>query len=131
MNCFLPVEEMNVAVIARVPFDEGTLTGTLTKDSTWPEGDWRNTYFVPENLIPEPRACRRTEEVVAQLESGTSTGRLPCRNLPCDSSFQSRRQHNHSRHAQASDVETNIDAERCRSTARRIAGTVAETPLGT
>ena len=43
---------MDVAVIARVPFDEGTLTGTLTKESTWPEGDWRNTYFVPENLIP-------------------------------------------------------------------------------
>jgi aryl-alcohol dehydrogenase-like predicted oxidoreductase len=44
--------EAGVAVIARVPFDEGTLTGTLTKLSTWPEGDWRNTYFVPENLIP-------------------------------------------------------------------------------
>ena len=40
----------DVAVIARVPFDEGTLTGTLTKDTTWPDGDWRNTYFVPENL---------------------------------------------------------------------------------
>ena len=40
----------NIAVIARVPFDEGSLTGTLTIDSTWPEGDWRNTYFVPENL---------------------------------------------------------------------------------
>lgn len=39
-----------VAVIARVPFDEGTLTGTLTKESRWPKGDWRNTYFVPENL---------------------------------------------------------------------------------
>ncbi len=47
----LPVcRELNVAVIARVPFDEGTLTGTLTLDSKWPEGDWRNTYFVPENL---------------------------------------------------------------------------------
>jgi aryl-alcohol dehydrogenase-like predicted oxidoreductase len=44
--------EMNVAVIARVPFDEGTLTGTLTKETRWPEGDWRNAYFVPENLIP-------------------------------------------------------------------------------
>lgn len=42
--------EMDVAVIARVPFDEGTLTGSLTLDSTWPQGDWRNTYFVPENL---------------------------------------------------------------------------------
>jgi aryl-alcohol dehydrogenase-like predicted oxidoreductase len=40
----------DVAVIARVPFDEGTLTGTLTPESKWPEGDWRNSYFVPENL---------------------------------------------------------------------------------
>jgi len=42
--------EMDVAVIARVPFDEGTLTGKLTLESTWPEDDWRSTYFVPENL---------------------------------------------------------------------------------
>lgn len=42
--------EMDVGVIARVPFDEGSLTGTLTLESSWPEGDWRNTYFVPENL---------------------------------------------------------------------------------
>lgn len=47
---FPACREKNVGVIARVPFDEGTLTGTLTKDTKWPEGDWRNTYFVPENL---------------------------------------------------------------------------------
>ncbi|MFK7846318.1 MAG: aldo/keto reductase [Rhodothermales bacterium] len=47
---FPACQEMDVAVIARVPFDEGTLTGNLTKETTWPEGDWRNTYFVPENL---------------------------------------------------------------------------------
>jgi aryl-alcohol dehydrogenase-like predicted oxidoreductase len=47
---FPACREMNVGVIARVPFDEGTLTGTLTKDTRWPEGDWRNTYFVRENL---------------------------------------------------------------------------------
>jgi aryl-alcohol dehydrogenase-like predicted oxidoreductase len=44
--------ELAIGVIARVPFDEGTLTGTLTKTSRWPAGDWRNTYFVPENLVP-------------------------------------------------------------------------------
>ena len=49
-NLFPVCRELNVAVIARVPFDEGTLTGTLTLDSKWPDGDWRNTYFVPENL---------------------------------------------------------------------------------
>jgi aryl-alcohol dehydrogenase-like predicted oxidoreductase len=47
---FPACRETNVGVIARVPFDEGTLTGTLTKESKWPKGDWRNTYFVPENL---------------------------------------------------------------------------------
>jgi aryl-alcohol dehydrogenase-like predicted oxidoreductase len=47
---FPACEEMDVAVIARVPFDEGTLTGNLTLTSTWPEDDWRSTYFVPENL---------------------------------------------------------------------------------
>ena len=51
-DLFPACEEMKTAIIARVPFDEGTLTGTLTKESKWPEGDWRNTYFVPENLIP-------------------------------------------------------------------------------
>ena len=47
---FPACREMNVGVIARVPFDEGSLTGNLTLDTTWPEGDWRSTYFVPENL---------------------------------------------------------------------------------
>lgn len=49
---FPACQDMDVAVIARVPFDEGTLTGTLTIDSRWPANDWRSTYFVPENLIP-------------------------------------------------------------------------------
>ena len=43
-------EELNIAVIARVPFDEGTLTGNITRETTFPEGDWRGSYFVPENL---------------------------------------------------------------------------------
>jgi aryl-alcohol dehydrogenase-like predicted oxidoreductase len=47
---FPACSEMDVGIIARVPFDEGTLTGTLTKKSKWPESDWRSTYFVPENL---------------------------------------------------------------------------------
>lgn len=49
---FPACEQMDVAVIARVPFDEGTLTGTLTKDTTFPAEDWRSKYFTPENLAP-------------------------------------------------------------------------------
>ncbi|MCC7446006.1 MAG: aldo/keto reductase [Anaerolineae bacterium] len=47
---FPTCREMNLAIIARVPFDEGSLVGNLTKDTRWPEGDWRNTYFAQDNL---------------------------------------------------------------------------------
>jgi aryl-alcohol dehydrogenase-like predicted oxidoreductase len=47
-----------------VPFDEGTLTGAVSLSSTWPEGDWRNTYFGPENLGP---SVRHLDELVADV----------------------------------------------------------------
>jgi aryl-alcohol dehydrogenase-like predicted oxidoreductase len=42
--------QLDVGVIARVPFDEGSLTGALTAESRWPQGDFRNAYFSPRNL---------------------------------------------------------------------------------
>ena len=56
--------EKGVAVIARVPLDEGSLTGTLTADSRWPEGDFRNFYFKPENLLPTLDRVERLRPVV-------------------------------------------------------------------
>jgi aryl-alcohol dehydrogenase-like predicted oxidoreductase len=61
---FPACREKDVAVIARVPFDEGSLTGTLTLDSTWPKGDWRNTYFVPENLKATVERVERLKPLV-------------------------------------------------------------------
>ena len=60
-------QERGIAVIARVPFDEGSLTGNLTADSRWPEGDFRNLYFHPENL-------RNTLPRVERLRAGGSRG---------------------------------------------------------
>jgi aryl-alcohol dehydrogenase-like predicted oxidoreductase len=37
--------ERGVGVLARVPFDEGALTGAITPETTFPEGDFRNRYF--------------------------------------------------------------------------------------
>ncbi len=52
-------ERHGIGIIARVPFDEGSLTGTLTPRSSWPRGDWRNDYFSPENLAATlPRVGR-------------------------------------------------------------------------
>jgi aryl-alcohol dehydrogenase-like predicted oxidoreductase len=43
---FFPAcQKHDVGVIARVPFDEGGLTGTITPDSTFPSGDFRSHYF--------------------------------------------------------------------------------------
>jgi len=49
---FPACEEMDVAVIARVPFDEGSLTGTMTIGTTFPEGDFRAAYFSADKLGP-------------------------------------------------------------------------------
>jgi aryl-alcohol dehydrogenase-like predicted oxidoreductase len=37
--------EKGVGVIARVPFDEGALTGGITAGTKFPKKDWRNFYF--------------------------------------------------------------------------------------
>ena len=55
-----------IGVIARVPFDEGSLTGTLTAESRWPQGDFRNNYFKPPNL-------QQTLERVTPLQELAST----------------------------------------------------------
>ncbi len=47
---FPECQRRGIAVIARVPFDEGSLTDTLTVNTHWPEGDFRNIYFQPDNL---------------------------------------------------------------------------------
>jgi aryl-alcohol dehydrogenase-like predicted oxidoreductase len=45
---FPAVEAARVGVIARVPFDEGALTGSVRPDTTFPEDDFRNGYFAGE-----------------------------------------------------------------------------------
>jgi aryl-alcohol dehydrogenase-like predicted oxidoreductase len=37
--------EHGIGVLARVPFDEGSLTGNIGPDTEFPEGDFRNHYF--------------------------------------------------------------------------------------
>ena len=49
---FPACQEMDVAVIARVPFDEGSLTGQMTVETKFPDGDFRNTYFAADKLGP-------------------------------------------------------------------------------
>ena len=58
--------EKDIAVIARVPFDEGTLTGTFTKETTFPKDDWRATYFVKENLLSSVERADALKPLIPQ-----------------------------------------------------------------
>lgn len=73
---FPACKEADVAVIARVPFDEGSLTGTLNSESKWPEGDWRNVYFTPENL---GRTLERVEALKPLLSGEMSLPEMALR----------------------------------------------------
>lgn len=68
--------ELDIATIARVPFDEGTLTGTLTKETTFPENDWRSTYFVPENLNT---SVDRADQLKTLLPAGMTMAEMALR----------------------------------------------------
>ncbi len=69
-------QQHDIAIIARVPFDEGGLTGTLTMDSRWPETDWRSTYFTPERLA---ETLARAERLDVLLPDGMDLPELALR----------------------------------------------------
>ncbi len=53
-------KELNVGVIVRVPFDEGSLTGKFTKDTCFPDDDFRSKYFAGDRLA---RTVERVERI--------------------------------------------------------------------
>ena len=56
--------EQGVAVIARVPFDEGSLAGQLSRDRVFPEGDFRRRYFSPENTAATMDRIEKLEKIL-------------------------------------------------------------------
>jgi aryl-alcohol dehydrogenase-like predicted oxidoreductase len=62
--------ESGVGIIVRVVFDEGSLTGKWTKDTTFPEGDFRRNYFEGDRL---GRAVGRAAKVAAAVEGSGYT----------------------------------------------------------
>jgi aryl-alcohol dehydrogenase-like predicted oxidoreductase len=61
---FPACEKHNVGVIARVPLDEGGLTGRITPESQFDEGDFRNHYFKDER---KHEVYNRVQEIVTDL----------------------------------------------------------------
>jgi len=73
---FPACRELGVSVIARVPLDEGSLTGTLSRDSRWPDGDWRNLYFTRDALA---ETLRRVDALKADVPPGMALPELALR----------------------------------------------------
>ena len=73
----LPVARQHeVAVIVRVPFDEGALTGKLTRQATFPEGDFRRRYFAGDRLERTVRRVEAIRETLGQDEPDIAAAAL-------------------------------------------------------
>ncbi len=59
-----------------MPFDEGSLTGALTADATFPQGDWRALYFKGENL---ESTLQRVERLKPEVPAGMTLPELALR----------------------------------------------------
>ena len=73
--------KLDIGVIARVPFDEGTLTGTMTKETVFPKNDWRSTYFVPENLNS---SVEHADALKPLIPSGMTMAEMALRFILCN-----------------------------------------------
>jgi aryl-alcohol dehydrogenase-like predicted oxidoreductase len=58
----------NVGVLARVPLDEGSLTGTFTAETSFEDGDFRAWYFREGRLQQVLPRVARLEAAVASVE---------------------------------------------------------------
>jgi aryl-alcohol dehydrogenase-like predicted oxidoreductase len=65
-----------VGVLARVPFDEGALTGKLRLDTTFPDGDFRQGYFGGDLLKKTVEAVEKMRPIVESAAGTMARGAL-------------------------------------------------------
>lgn len=68
--------DRGIGVIARVPLDEGSLSGKMTLQTRFPSDDWRSGYFGPENL---PETIRRVEALKEIVPAGMTLPEMALR----------------------------------------------------
>ncbi|HEX6907148.1 MAG TPA: aldo/keto reductase [Terriglobales bacterium] len=65
-------QKRHIGVLARVPFDEGSLTGKIRPDTTFPQGDFRHQYF----------GGNRKQQVWERVQRLTRDAAIPLDELP-------------------------------------------------
>ncbi|MDB4965950.1 MAG: aldo/keto reductase [Myxococcales bacterium] len=68
--------EAGVGVLARVPFDESSLTGKLTEETTFPDGDFRAQYFGGKLLKETVRRVEALRPIVEGAAGSMARGAL-------------------------------------------------------
>lgn len=63
-------KEHNIGLIARVPLDEGGLSGNFTKDTIFEEGDFRREFFTKERL---KELVKKTDNLKKLLDGEAKT----------------------------------------------------------
>ena len=63
-------EKENIGIIARVPLDEGSLTGKITPDTKFEKGDWRKNYFKGNRKV---QVYERVEKLKKLLDEEAKT----------------------------------------------------------
>ena len=66
---FPAAQAAGVGIVARVPFDESSLTGKLRPDSHWPESDFRSRYFAGNKLRDTLERVDRLRPLVPRAAS--------------------------------------------------------------
>ncbi len=62
----------DIGVLARVPFDEGSLTGNVRPETKFPQGDFRNDYFSPAR---RKQVWERVQSIVK--DAGVTLEQMP------------------------------------------------------
>ncbi len=73
---FSLAQKYNVGIIARVPLDEGSLTGKFTGDTKFPEGDWRAGYFAGGGLAETVGRAGGLQPLLLKEASSMAAGAL-------------------------------------------------------
>lgn len=73
---FPTAQEKQVGVIVRVAFDESALTGKLTPQTKFEEGDFRNAYFAGDRLERTVKRVEQIKQVVGKAEPDLATAAL-------------------------------------------------------
>jgi aryl-alcohol dehydrogenase-like predicted oxidoreductase len=73
---FPAARESNVGVIVRVAFDESALTGKLTPQTTFGQGDFRNNYFAGDRLERTVKRVEKLRQAIGDAEPNLATAAL-------------------------------------------------------